>query len=358
MNLVELRELIESRVSGDAPGLAVVVIDTGRVAFENTRGLANLGSKTPITPQTQFYLASVSKPFTAIAITILVEQGLLKYEAPLEGILSDLPPHLRKITIDQLLHHTSGLGNYLAESSHPKTNDQVLQSLRESKELLFPPGTKFRYSNTGYNLLATCVQIVSRETFPDFMKKEIFTPQQMTNTLVCTSLGELAATRAVGYRKRGSSFLTFDYDLETYGDGGIFSNLEDMIKWCLALESFAILKPAVQNQLFIPRALPGGEVPDYGRGWAIEETEVGKRIEHDGSLAGFRSLVAWYPNRKIWLILFANRDDLRLDVVSREIYKTYVAEKQARLVDAAEQDLPIGSNLDDKVRLDVRKIKE
>ena len=269
-----LREYIENCVSEGDPGLAVLVLDGGRVAFESTRGLANLWSKTPITPQTQFYLASVSKPFTAVAIAILEARGSLKYDDPLEKVFSDLPPHLRNITIDQLLQHTSGLGNYLADSSPPNTNEEVLERVRQGKELLFPPGTRFHYSNTGYNLLATCVQNISREKFPDFMKKEIFTPQNMTNTLVCTSLRELADTRAVGYRKTRSSFLPFDYSLETFGDGGIFSSLDDMKKWCLALESFAILKPANQEQLFIPRPLASGEKTDYGRGWALEVTEV------------------------------------------------------------------------------------
>jgi CubicO group peptidase (beta-lactamase class C family) len=326
-----LQQLIESRVHKDSPGLAVAVLDDGRVAFESTRGLANLDSKASITPDTQFYLASVSKQFTAMAVAILEDRGLLKYDGTLADIFSDLPPHLRGVTLDQLLRHTSGLGDYLADPSPPQTNEEVLQRVRRSKALLFPPGTEFRYSNTGYNLLATCVQTISRQPFPDFMKKEIFAPSGMTNTLVCTSLGALASARAVGYRTNGATFVTCDYALRTFGDGGIFSTLNDIKKWCWALETHLLLKPAKQDQLFTYRALSGGKASDYGkawyygRGWFVEDTAFGKCIHHSGALAGFRTRVEWHPDLKTWVILLANRGDLNLDVLGRELFEAHRA---------------------------------
>jgi CubicO group peptidase (beta-lactamase class C family) len=326
---VALSRLIESRVHKDSPGLAVAVLDDGRVAFESTRGLANLDSKASITSDTQFYLASVSKQFTAMAVAILEARGLLRYDGTLADIFSDLPPHLRGVTLDQLLRHTSGLGDYLADPSPPQTNEEVLQRVRRSRKLLFPPGTEFRYSNTGYNLLATCVQTVSQQPFPDFVKKEIFAPLDMTNTLVCTSMGALDSAWAVGCRANGATFVSNDYALRTFGDGGIFSTLNDMKKWCRALEAHVLLKPEKQDQLFSYRALSSGKVSDYGRtwhygrGWFVEDTAFGKCIHHSSGLAGFRARVEWHPDLKIWVILLANRNDLGLDGLSRNVFEAY-----------------------------------
>ncbi len=325
-----LRRLVEGRAREDTPGVAVAVLDGGRVAFESTRGLANLHSKAPIGLDTQFYLASVSKQFTAMAIAILEDRGLLQYEATLQASFRDLPSHLRTITVEQLLRHTSGLGDYLAEPSPPQTNEEVLQRVRQNKELLFAPGTEFRYSNTGYNLLASIVQITSRQSFADFMKQMLFTPAGMSNTLVCTSLNALGQERAVGYHAKGAfTFVTSDYPLRTFGDGGIFSTLNDLSGWCRALQQHLLLKPAKQDQFFIRRALSGGETPDdksgwfYGRGWFVADTQLGKRIQHGGGLAGFRSMVVWYPDLKIWLILLANRDDINLEVLARQMFQAY-----------------------------------
>jgi len=346
---VALSRLIESRVHEDSPGLAVAVLDDGRVAFESTRGLANVDSKVAITPDTQFYLASVSKQFTAMAVAILEDRGMLKYEGTLADIFSDLPPHLRGLTLDQLLRHTSGLGDYLGDPSPPQTNKEVLQRVRRSKALLFSPGTEFRYSNTGYNLLATSVQTVSRQPFPDFMKKEIFAPLDMTNTLVCTSLGALASARAVGYRTNGATFVAADYALRTFGDGGIFSTLNDMKKWCRALETHVLLKPAKQDQLFTYRALSSRKVSDYGRtwhygrGWFVEDTAFGKCIHHSGALAGFRARVEWHPDLKICVILLANRTDLNLDALGREIFEAHGAAVSTERTGAANGRQPIRS---------------
>jgi CubicO group peptidase (beta-lactamase class C family) len=345
---VALSRLIESHVRKDSPGLAVAVLDDGRVAFESTRGLANLDSKTSIDSDTQFYLASVSKQFTAMAVAILEARGLLRYDETLADIFSDLPPHLRGVTLDQLLRHTSGLGDYLADRSPPETNEEVLQSVRRSRKLLFPPGTKFRYSNTGYNLLATCVQTVSKQPFPDFMNKEIFAPLDMTNTLVCTLLGALDSSRAVGFRAKGAAFVSNDYALRTFGDGGIFSTLNDMKKWCRALEAHVLLKPEKQDQLFSYQALSSGEDSDYGRtwhyggGWFVEDTAFGKCIHHSGGLAGFRTRVEWHPDLKIWVILLANRNDLGLDDLSRNVFEAYHPAASTEQTGSANRSQPVG----------------
>ncbi len=320
-----LRQLLESHASEDTPGLAIAVLVDDRVAFEGTRGLANLESKAAIGPDTQFYLASLSKQFTSMAVALLEDRGVVKFDEALATVLSDLPAHLHGITLDQMLRHTAGFGDYLAGPFPPQSNEGVLEGVRRSKKLLFPPGTEHRYSNTGYNLLATCVQTASQKPYPDFMKKEIFAPLGMTNTQVCTSLKDLAGNRAVGYCTNAGTFTTCDYRLRTFGDGGIFSTLNDMKKWCRGLATYALLKPAKQEQLYTRTLLPNGKVVDYGRGWGVSETESGKCIQHSGSLAGFRSKVVWYPNLKLWIILLANRSDLDLSGLAQQIFKVHLA---------------------------------
>ena len=266
----------------------------------------------PITPDTQFYLCSLSKQFTSMAVAILEDRGQLKFDEPITNILSDLPHFMDPITLDNLLRHTSGIADYLDEPVPPDTNERVLEYAKHSRKLLFPPGTDFRYSNRGYNILATAVAQRSGQPFPVFMNREIFAPLGMTNTLVCTNLELLSANRAVGYQSNKGQYAVSDYALRTFGDGGIFSTLNDMKAWCVAIETHRLLASGKQAQLFKPIKLKDGREMTYGRGWYIQDSPLGKYISHSGGLYGFKSQIAWCPDLKIWVIIFSNRDDYDL----------------------------------------------
>jgi CubicO group peptidase (beta-lactamase class C family) len=319
LNRADLRQLIDNAAGENTPGLAVAVLKDGQIAFQRTRGLARMGSASPINSNTQFYLASLSKQFTSMAVAILEDRGLLGFDQALTNIFGDLPQQMHGITVDHLLRHTAGLGNYPFDQSRPDTNEEILQDVKRSKKLLFPPGTESRYSNIGYNILGTAVARVSGQPFPRFLSKEIFEPVCMTNTLVCTSLKALSAGRSVGYHKEKGKFEVSDYTFRTFGDGGIFSALNDMMAWCRAIEGHRLLKAEKQEQLFTPTILPGGKKFPYGRGWALPETAFGKCFQHGGALVGFMSKIVWYPDSRIWIIILTNRDDLDLNDLARKI---------------------------------------
>jgi CubicO group peptidase (beta-lactamase class C family) len=308
----QLRQLIDDAVGEDTPGLAMAVLQEGGVVFERTRGLACVKSKSRIGADTPFNLASVTKPFTAMAVALLEERGALRYEEALTNIFTGLPPHTHGITVDHLLRHTSGLGDYLQESPRAETNEEVLQGVRRSKKLLFAPGTDYLYSNTGYNLLASVVSQVSGQSYPMYMKKEIFEPLGMSNTWVNTSIEALPSTRAVGYQKQGDHFEVRDYDLTTFGDGAVYCTLNDMKAWCRALDTYRLLRKEKQEQLFTAAMLPGDKKKDYGRGWSLGWAPWGLAIFHGGALDGFRSFICRDPRGNLWIVLLANRSDLNL----------------------------------------------
>ena len=153
------------------------------------------------------------------------------------------------------------------------------------------------------------------------MRREIFKPLGMPHTLVCTDMKSLTANRAVGYASNKSHFAVSDYTLRTCGDGGIFSTLNDMTAWCVAIETHRLLKAEKQEQLFKPTILKGGREVTYARGWNVQDSPLGKYISHSGGLFGFRSQIAWCPASKIWVVILTNRDDYDVGALAMKIMK-------------------------------------
>jgi arabinooligosaccharide transport system substrate-binding protein len=209
----------------DAPGASVIVIQDGRVLHKRGYGLADLDHKTPIRPSTDFYLASVSKQFTAMAIIMLVEQGRLSYDDHLSTFFPEFPAYGGSVTIRDLLHHTSGVPDYfgLISNTADLTNQRILETLIRQKEPEFPPGERHQYSNSGYVLLALIVERVTGEPFHRFLKEHIFEPLGMKRTLVYDESKPAIRDKAHGYTHSEDGYKLDDYRPLGEGDGGIFS---------------------------------------------------------------------------------------------------------------------------------------
>src|SRR6185312_381692 len=193
----------------DAPGAAVLIVRNGRVLFERGYGVTDLQSQHRIDPHTNFRLASVSKQFTAMSIMLLVHDGKLHYEDRLSDVFPDFPDYGKKITIRNLLNHTSGLEDYedLMPDADPKVpveqiqiaDEGVLDLLKKQKSTKFTPGSKWAYSNSGYVLLGLIVQKVSGQPFPNFLHERIFSPLGMTNTVAYVRGSNEVRNRAFGH---------------------------------------------------------------------------------------------------------------------------------------------------------------
>lgn len=297
------------------PGAAVLVMKNDSIIFEKSYGLADIESRQPVATTTNFRLASVTKEFTAMCIMILAERGLLSYEDTLAKFFPDFPAYGRSITVRQLLNHTSGLVDY--ESLIPDSQTvQVLDKdclvlLMKVDTLLFPSGTKYEYSNTGYAFLALIVEKVSGKRFADFLKKNIFEKAGMPTTVAFENGISTVANRAYGYSMKGGNWVRTDQSVTSavLGDGGIYSNIEEMSRWISAVFQFKLISPATQQAAWSDGTLNDGSTIDYGFGWHIETYHGMRHPFHGGSTMGFRNNIQLFPAQKLMVIILTNRNE-------------------------------------------------
>lgn len=298
-----------------APGASVMVIHRGKVLAAKGYGLANVEEKVPCGLATNYRLASVSKQFTAMAVLILAERGKLSFEERLTDFFPEFPAYGREITLRQLLTHTSGLLDY--EDLIPKGTElpvldrDVLRLLMLQDKTSFPPGTKYRYSNSAYALLALIVEARSGNTFAGFLRQNIFQPLKMGRTLAYESGVSVVPNRAYGYSAAGNGFKRTDQSLTSsvLGDGGIYSSVTDLYRWDQALYTDKLVSRRLLKLAFTPG--PDTDLPDtsYGFGWYLGHYRGVREIWHRGSTVGFTTRLTRFPEKRFTVIILANRDE-------------------------------------------------
>ena len=349
--------VFEKVVRPDEPGLAVLVRQDGKTVFEGGYGVRDLRSRARVEPGTAFRLASMTKAFTAMAVTLLVRDGKLRYEDTLADVFPAFPAYGRTITLRHLLTHTSGLPDYeslmaAAEKGRAPIwtadrqihDDEVLALLRGETKGLFAPGTSWAYSNSGYVVLGLVVARVSGKPFGDFLRRRIFEPLEMEDTLAYEKGRNEVRRRAYGHTREGSGFREADQSptSATLGDGGVYSTVEDLAKWDEALRVNVLLSPAWMKPALTPVKLadgsathwpPGeksgdnldpGQPVSYGFGWLLNPWQGRPRMWHHGETTGFRSVIERFPDEGLTVAILANRDDLDVKAVALEIAEPYL----------------------------------
>lgn len=302
----------------------ILVYEKGEVVFKSSNGLRSINPVDSLDLNSQFRLASVSKQFTGMAIMKLKEAGTLEYDQKVNTILTDFP--YDNISVRQLLHHTSGLTdyerliaqNFVKEDSTKQYilgNDEILKEFyRVDPELDFNPGEKWEYSNTGYLVLASIVEKVSGQHFRDFLKEQITDPIGMTHTVLYKYQVEAdpnIPNRVFGYRKalNQTDLISNDYDIvnDVRGDGGIYSTLEDLYKWNMALANQTIIPKAYLDEAWESGQTNGGEYTGYGFGWFLEYNQGEPRIiNHSGGWVGFITFLQNEVDAKSGFIILTN----------------------------------------------------
>jgi CubicO group peptidase (beta-lactamase class C family) len=330
--------LFRPLVTNSSPGFAVLVLKNGRVALREGYGLADLQVKTPVTSSTNFRLASVTKQFTATAIMLLVHDGKLSYDDKLERFFPEFPAYGRSITIRQLLTHTSGLPDYediyeqkfpgVAAAAIPQiTDDQVLKLLEQQTNGMFAPGTQWHYSNSGYAVLSRIIETVSGMPYPEFLKRRIFDPVGMRNTVAFVKGRNQVPQRAFGFRQQQGQWIDSDQSPTSavLGDGGIYSSLDDLQKWDAALAHHTLLSAADVSVALTAVAVPGGVRRDdgtpvqYGFGWFLDPYHGRARVYHDGETSGFRTTIQRFVPERLTIIILSNRTDTNVDALALKI---------------------------------------
>lgn len=326
MNLIE--RLI-ANYNDDAkltPGISLAVIKNGNCFYKESFGYGNLENRVEINSESNFYLASVSKTFTGAAIMILLKSKLLKLEDSITKYLEDLPEFCDPITIQHLLNHTSGLEDYFINFYekgilNDKTNDDVYKLVKNFDKLEFPIGSKYKYSNTGYTLLSMIIEQISKQSFEDFLKENIFQPTGMKSTYVYTKDKPIIPNRVYAYRKLSDVYSCDDYSLLTYGDGGIYSNVEDLIAWSNVLDSETILSHKYKDIMFARGTINSGQEIGYGCGWFTETLGNRKIVYHTGGAYGFRTFLGKVLDDDLSVVILTNCIQRQWNEISNNIPK-------------------------------------
>ena len=321
------------------PGLIVGIVRNDSLIFSKGYGIANLEYGIPISTKTVFYIASVSKQFTGFGIALLVRQGKIKLEEDIRVYLPWLADFGKKITINNLLNHTSGIRDYLNMISISGlgiegivTNELALHILKKQRSLGFDPGERFSYSNSNYILLAEIIEVVSGKSISDFADSAIFKPLSMTNTRFQDDPSELIENRAFSYWTSDSKTYTNAFqNVYTVGDGGIFTTVEDMSKWIMNFYQPKVGDWKDIEQLTKQGKLNNGRQLSYASGITISENRGWKVYSHGGSLHGYTSLVSIYPDLKMGFIVFANIRDRSILSQINETANLFISKKNEKL---------------------------
>ena len=314
----------------DGPGACAVVARNGSVLYEKGFGLASLEEHRRVDSTTNFRLASLTKQFTAMAVLILVNDAKLSLKDPLTKFFPDFPSYGSAITVRHLLTHTSGIIDYeslLPDSQTVQIHDRdVLRLLSGIDSVYFGPGAQYRYSNSGYALLALIVEKVSGQSFALFLKNHIFDPLGMKNTVAFEDGISTVPNRAFGYSRSDTGWTLTDQSATSavLGDGGIYSSIHDLLKWDHSLTVGYLVPLYLLRESWTPVALSDGSKAGYGFGWALSISGRYPRQYHTGSTRGFRNVIVRYPVQHLTIIVLTNRNEGDLSSLAEEIAGVYL----------------------------------
>lgn len=343
--------LVHKYVHDDGPGMAVLVINDGKVVHKKGYGLANLAKKTPIAPDTNFELASVTKQFTGMAIMVLNDKGKLSFDDDVRKHLPAIPVYDKKrpIRIRDLLNHTSGFpDNY--DDDVPNTEAVFKWFLKAKQPLAYPTGTKQEYCNFGYVVLALVVEAASGKSYNTFLHEEVLKPLGMNRTVAFESPKVDRKQRAHGYellpkvqpfketdapesvlkRTRAENFRDTKLKTCIVGDGGIWSTLDDLALWDEAVRAKKLVKAETWKEALTSVHLPNGKTVDYGFGWGltVEDRKV-TEVWHEGGGGGFSTLNSIYLQDKLCVVILCNIDDFDyLSAIDSAIHEVYLGKKK------------------------------
>ena len=330
----------------DSPGCALAIVRAGETIYERGYGIANLEYDIPITPETRFHVASVSKQFTAMAVTLLVQEGKLSLDSDIHEYLPKIPDFGIQITPRHLLHHTSGLRDQWSlltiagwRMQDVITTEDIIELVQAQKALNFKPGAEYLYSNTGYTLLALIVERLSGQTFPEFCRTQIFTPLGMENTHFHHNHTMIVKNMAYSYapnEKNGFHKVVLSYS--TVGATSLFTTVQDLGKWDENFYTHKVGGPKVFTMLHTRGVLNTGQPIRYALGLFISHYRGLKTVEHGGSDAGYRAHLIRFPDQRFTIIILGNLSTLGPSQLTTKIADIYL---ENEFLETEEQEEPI-----------------
>lgn len=330
-SLAAIDSALAATYPAGGPGASVIVERGGRVLLRKAYGMADVELGVPLRPEHVMRIGSITKQFTAVAVLMLVDEGKLSLEDDVTKFIPDYPTQGRRITVEHLLTHTSGIRSYtdMPEWRPTLRNDlsptQLIAVFR-GQPLDFAPGQDWRYNNSGYVLLGTIIESVSGQSYADFLRTRIFEPLEMRSTRVETQTAVIPG-RVPGYALAEGRVLQnamYMSSTHPYSAGAILSTADDLLRWGHAVAEGRFLKPETWRRAHAAYTLPGGRSAGYGYGWFISTLAGQPTVEHGGDINGFSSHGMWMPSERLLVYVLSNAER---NFANPETFSTRIAER-------------------------------
>lgn len=307
-------KILSEQFKTDEPGATVLVSRNGQIIYKKAFGMANLELNKPMQVDNVFWIASIGKQFTAVAILQLMEQGKLNLQDEITKFIPDYPTQGYKITIEHLLTHTSGIQTYSGMKDPEKklnsdcTLNEVIDFFK-NLPMRFTPGTKWEYSNSGYFLLGYIIEKITGKRYSEYLEENFFKPLDMTNSLFANDT-KIIKNRVDAYSIGDNGFVNSRFLNATvvYSAGAIQSTVEDFYKWQQAVHSYKLVKKETLDKAFTKYKLTDGKETDYGYGWKLGYVYESPSIWHGGAIEGFGTTEIYLPKEDVFVVVFTNCD--------------------------------------------------
>tara|TARA_B100000809_G_scaffold159165_1_gene156533 strand:+ start:759 stop:2411 length:1653 start_codon:yes stop_codon:yes gene_type:complete len=310
----DIDNYISAQYTADTPGVSILVAKDGKVIYSNAFGLANLELDSKAVPGNVFEIGSITKQFTAVAILMLEEQGKLSVDDTITKYIPDYPTQGKTITVHHLLNHTSGIQSYTGMASFrtlartDMTPTELIDKFK-NEPMEFDPGTKFKYNNSGYILLGHIIEVVSGQSYEDFIQTTIFDKVSMSSSYY-GSMPNVIPNRASGYSETETGYRNAEYLSLTlpYAAGSIMSTTTDLLKWQNAISANTLIKRSTLEKAINGSTLDTGEAIPYGYGWIKGDVNGSTTVEHSGGIFGYSSNGIYLPEENVYVIGLTNCD--------------------------------------------------
>jgi CubicO group peptidase (beta-lactamase class C family) len=317
----------------DSPGCALGVIKDGKFVYKRGYGSANLDYNVPLSSESVFYIASTSKQFTAASILLLVRRGVISLDDDIRKYFPELARYEAPITVNHLVHHTSGVRDYLElmgmagrKMDEPFGNEEAVELIARQKGLNFKPGEKFLYSNSNYVLMAEIVRRASGKSLREFADENIFRPLGMANTHFNDNRTAVVKNRVVSYAPiDGGRFRQFIKTIEAMGDGNLLTSVEDLAKWDQNFYENKVGGEGFSQQMLTRTKLNNGEEISYAFGLDDGEYKGLKAVAHGGGFMGFRTEMIRFPEQRFTVICLCNVGAVNPGALARQVADLYLA---------------------------------
>ncbi|XLS27801.1 serine hydrolase domain-containing protein [Flavobacteriaceae bacterium M23B6Z8] len=308
--------LFQKYQAPDSPGYALGIIEDGALLYSKGYGMANLEHGIPLSDSSAIYIGSMAKQFTTAALLILESQGKIDLSKPVKEYLPEFPVYADTITVNHLIHHTSGIretNSMQLFQGIDRNFEEVFDTgdlyelILQQENLNFKPGSEFRYSSGGYAVLAKMVERMTEKDFRSYLNEVIFEPLGMKNTFVSDNRHEIVPNRAASYWPTNEGTYELRNQLfEAYGDGGIITTVKDLAKWDRAFYEDLLGVEDFAQKMYNKGTLENGEEIEYARALQVRNYKGLQMITHNGGMLGFRVDMVRFPEIKTSFILLGN----------------------------------------------------